>query len=81
MGWRIARQKLPRLSDKYSKIALPSNTVASPSTKAGVFAFGLIALKAALCCSPLRVSTGTTSQRQPVSSSKCAILSGLGEGC
>ncbi len=53
-------RNLPVFSARYSRIALLSNTTASPSTSAGVFAFGLIAVKAGACCSPLRVSTGTS---------------------
>ncbi len=57
----FAGPNLPVFSARYSSIALLSNTVTSPSVMAGVLAFGLMALKASLCCSPLRVSTGTTS--------------------
>jgi len=51
----------PVFSAKYSRMALLSKIVASPSTSAGAFAFGLIAVKAGACCSPLRVSIGTSS--------------------
>jgi hypothetical protein len=40
---------------------LLSKTVASPSTMAGTLAFGLIARKADVCCSPLLVSIGASS--------------------
>src|SRR5450759_46133 len=59
-------------------MALLSNTVASPSTIAGTLAFGLIARYSGLCCSPLRVSTGTGSYGKPVSSSMSATFIGLG---
>ena len=36
-------------------------TVPSSSWMAGVLAFGLMRRKAGACCSPFRVSTGTTS--------------------
>jgi hypothetical protein len=56
-----AGSSLPVFSARYSTMALLSKSVASPSISAGSLAFGLIAVKAGRCCSPLRVSTGTGS--------------------
>src|SRR5258708_28155018 len=52
------------LHDALPIFAPESNTVASPSTIAGSLAFGLIAKKSGLCCSPLRVSTGIGSRSE-----------------
>ena len=68
----------PVFSPRYSRIALLSNTTASPSIIDGSLAFGLIMRYAALCCSPLRLSMGTGSYASPISSRHSATFIGFG---
>ena len=78
LAWAMPGTNFCSRSARYSKMALLSNTVTSPSTMAGTLALGFTAKKAGANCSPLRVSTGMASKGRPNSSSSKAIFMGLG---